>query len=74
MKRWSLYGVFVGSKWTMTTNKKKALTFAKHHAGYVRVMPYPKDTYSWDAPTFHACSELLADFREMGFSHEPMQP
>jgi hypothetical protein len=63
--RWSLYGVFANGKWGMTTNKKNAMVEAKKHKGEVRQMPYPKDTYSWDAPTFRVCSDQIADFREV---------
>ena len=60
----NLYGVFVGSKWGMVTNKKLALKEAKKHKGEVRAMPYPKDTSAWDYPTFYVCSDQIADYRE----------
>lgn len=63
MAAWSLYGVFVGDRWGMTTNKREALRAAKEGKGYVRRMPYPRDTGSWDSPTFQVCSEPFADFR-----------
>ena len=58
-----LYGIFMGSKWCMGWNKRKALKFAKQNKGEVRRMLDPKDTMSWDAPTFQICSEQIADFR-----------
>ena len=61
--KWSLYGVFVGSKFGVTTNKKQALAFARKHGGFVTRMPYPGDTHYWDAPTFRVCSFLIADVR-----------
>jgi hypothetical protein len=58
-----LYGVFVpAAGWCMTTNKKDALALAKEKSGSVRVMPYPSGSGAWDRPTFHVCSDLLADF------------
>jgi len=63
MAAWSLYGVFAGSKWGMTTNKREALRAAKEHKGYVRLMAYPRDTHYWDPRTFIVCSDPLADFR-----------
>jgi len=57
-----LYGVFVGSKWGMTRNKRLALRTAKKHRGEVRSMPEPESTY-WDLPTFYVCSDRVADFR-----------
>jgi hypothetical protein len=59
----NLYGIFVGSKWAMTTNKGKALQLAKAEKGIVTSMPDPKGTAAWDGPTFRACSDVIADFR-----------
>lgn len=65
MANWTLYGVFVGSKWGMTTNRKQAIAAAKEGRGYVRSMPYPSDASSWDVATFRVCSLPLpgGDFR-----------
>jgi hypothetical protein len=56
-----VYGVFLGSKWGITSSKKKALQAIKVGAGFIRVMSYAayKDSGGWDAPTFIACSEPL---------------
>lgn len=58
----NLYGVFAGTKFGMTTNKRKALTEAKKRGGFVTRMDYPHDTHAWDAPTFYACSDVIADY------------
>ena len=60
--KWSIYGVFFGTKWALTTNKKQALAAAKKHQGYVTRMPYDSSRGPWDAPTFKVCSTLVADF------------
>lgn len=64
MAKWSLYGVFVGGKWGMTTNKRTALQAAKEGRGYVRSLPYAGACSSYDAPTFKVLSDLVADYRE----------
>ena len=67
MRTTYLYGVFDDTKkwWTMTRNRKHAVSMAKECGGngYVTRMMLPT-TRSWDAPTFRACSDLLFDFRQ----------
>lgn len=63
MKR-NIYGIFIGSKWCVCTNKREAIAFVKQYIAegfiscYVRAMSL--DNYnsagSWDSPTFYACS------------------
>lgn len=59
-----VYGVFVGSKWGVTTDRAKAVKAASEQGGTVRSMR--KDVYDdgnsgrdggWDSPTFYALSE-----------------
>jgi len=61
-----LYGIFIldstVQKWCMSTNRKRALAFGKANRGLVTRMLYPRDTNSWDAPTFRACSDVIADY------------
>lgn len=40
----NLYGVFAGTKFALTANKRVAIRSAKLHKGCVRVMAYPDDT------------------------------
>lgn len=63
-----LYGVFAGTKWGMTTNRKMAIKSAQTARGYITRMKYPVGNGSnvWDAPTFKMCSDLLADYRDYG--------
>lgn len=65
MATWTLYAVFVGTRWGMTTRKAEAIAAAKKGKGYVRSMPYRDASSSWDAPTFRVCSTPLpgGDFR-----------
>lgn len=65
MAAWTLYGVFVGDRWGMTTNRKQALAAAKEGKGYVRSMGYAGSCSSYDAPTFRVLSRPLpgGDFR-----------
>lgn len=56
-----LYGVFCGTKWGMTRNRRLAIAKAKEIQkesqlpAQVRAMNEPESTY-WDMPTFIACS------------------
>ena len=62
----SLYGVFAGERFALTTNRVQALTTAAAHGGYVRFMPYHRGNPSaYDAPTFLVSSVPLSggDFR-----------
>ncbi len=63
MARHGLYGVFVGTKWAMCSNKRTALREARRMQGEVRRMPLP-NTRSWDSPTFYTCSDRIADYRQ----------
>lgn len=63
--RAQLYGVFIGTKWALTRNKKKALTLAKENHGTVRAMPLPSGHYSWDAPTFRVSSDEIANYQQV---------
>lgn len=56
-----LYGVFVGTKWGMTRNRRVAIKAAREARGQVRVMEEPESVY-WDMPTFYACSTLVVSF------------
>ena len=59
------YAVFMpGNMWARTNNKRQALAYARKHRGYVTRMAYASGNGAWDAPTFRACSDLLADFSE----------
>lgn len=74
MKRYT-YAVFFKTKrgkevWARTNNKRQALRFARLHSGYVTALDYHSGKGAWDAPTFKACSTLVADFTE---DHVPTQ-
>jgi hypothetical protein len=57
------YAVFLpGQRWARTDNKRQAIRLAKQHAGYVTAMSCASGRGAWDAPTFRACSHLVADF------------
>lgn len=63
MAKQRLYGVFRGSKWGMTRNKRRALQAAKKHGAEVRAMDLPESNGAWDYPTFYLLSDRIADFR-----------
>ena len=54
----TLYGVFAGSKFGMTWNKRVAIREAKRLGGTVRYMADPESSY-WDGPTFRVSSRPL---------------
>lgn len=60
----NLYGVFFGTKWAMTTNKRRAIVLARENQGLVTVHYGPKARWAgpWDAPTLRAVSDVVADF------------
>lgn len=63
----NLYGVFYGSKWAMTRNKRTAIKAAKANHGYVIVHENaygPGSVNTWDAPTFRVCGRVLVDFAD----------
>ena len=64
----NLYGVFFGTKWAMTRNKRQALKYAKASRGYVGVIRnadgYGSPT-AWDAPTFRVTMTMIADYSEV---------
>lgn len=62
-KHQGLYGIFIGTKWAMCRNKRRAIREAKRIGAEVRMMPLPS-TMSWDSPTFYTCSDRIADFRK----------
>lgn len=61
----SIYGVFAGSKFALTQNKRVAVAAARKAKGEVRFLPIAGAYSSYDAPTFYVCSDPLpgADFR-----------
>ena len=60
-----IYAVFVGSKWAMTRNGRRAVQYAKRNAGYVGfVRDYPGAPRTYDAPTFRVLMTPLADYRQ----------
>jgi hypothetical protein len=60
-----LYGVFAGSRFALTWRKWEALACAKREQGEVRRVPDTPEVTAWDAPTFRACSDPVADFRPL---------
>jgi len=68
-----IYGVFMDpDKWAMTHNKRRALRAARNRHGYVVRNRYEAPSREdrrrglvtgWDAPTFRAVGEIIADFR-----------
>ena len=62
-----VYGVFIGTKWGVTTSKKEArAAVAAAGEGEVRRMPWGQYTdtgcsYGWDAPTFALLSDPLTE-------------
>ena len=69
-KQHGLYGIFwsegerATAMWAMERSKKRALRHARKLNAYVTRMNLPCGGGSWDAPTFKACSSLVADFRQ----------
>lgn len=63
-----LYGIFWHESgramWALNRNRRVALRYAKSKHGIVSMMPEPSGGGAWDAPTFRACSDVIADFRE----------
>lgn len=70
MAGWSVYGVFVGSRFGLTTNRRVALRAAREHRGEVRRVPYRDSPRSFDAPTFRVLSDPVADFRPAGWPRQ----
>jgi len=68
-----LYGLFADMpnaqgvytpRFALLTNKRRALHFAKIWHGYVGAIPRSTPgSVSYDAPTFQALMDLIADFR-----------
>jgi len=69
-RRPGLYGLFWTDPdtgellWILERSKKRSIIYAKRLKGYVHRMDLPESNQRWDAPTFRALSELIADFRE----------
>lgn len=62
------YGVFHGTKWGITTNKKTAITFAKNAPVFAEVRRKRFDYSAYDAPTFYVLSDrIYANDKEGGF-------
>jgi hypothetical protein len=64
----NLYGVFIGTKWAMTTTKRHAIKRAKQDHGIVYVIEggmgqHWASARYWDAPTFKATGTVVADYR-----------
>ncbi len=55
-----LYGVFTGSKFGITRNKKQAIAHVNKHGGEVRAIRYHRgESTSYDAPTFRVLSDRI---------------
>ena len=54
-----LYGVFIGTRWAMLRNKRKAIAYAKKHGGEVRYLYDDPSISAYDAPTFRVLSDPL---------------
>lgn len=69
MKRHGLYGIFWNEEergkamWAIERSKSRALRHARRLGAYVTRMPLPYGGGGWDAPTFRACSDVIADYR-----------
>lgn len=68
MSRHKLYAIFFDrddkSLWVMARNERRAKTFGKRVKGLVMSMPLPPPgARAWDAPTFRAIADVVADFR-----------
>lgn len=67
----NLYGIFFGDRrdtlrWQLVTNKREALAAARKDHGRVGVIRHAEGygaPATWDAPTFLATMETIADFR-----------
>jgi hypothetical protein len=59
----NLYGVFAGTKWCLCTNRRTATKLARRVSGEVRAITSAYASV-FDAPTFYALSERIADYRE----------
>ncbi len=59
-----IYGIFVGTKWGMTTSKALAIRLGQVAKGEVRSVNDTPEHMSWDMPTFYTCSTTVKDFRE----------
>lgn len=63
-----IYGVFytppnATPQWALSRNKRKSLTFAKLHHAIVGSIPLTSGRGPWDAPTFRALMDPIADYR-----------
>lgn len=58
-----LYGIFVGSTWAMTRNRRIADRKARQVGGYVVRVTDAPEYHSFDAPTFRVLGDLVADYR-----------
>lgn len=63
MGSWSVYGVFLGTRWGLFRRKREALRVARELGGEVRRVPYAGSPSSWDYVTFYGSSVPVADFR-----------
>jgi hypothetical protein len=63
----NLYGIFaqVNGKahWTMVRNKRQALSHARRWKAYVVRVTDDPSIGAWDAPTFKALGDVIADYR-----------
>jgi hypothetical protein len=63
---WSLYGVFIGTRWALGRNARQARAYAKRERGYVIEVKHAYSygaPSSWDGPTFRVTGDLIADYR-----------
>ena len=49
--------------WGMDRNKRRALHAGRKLRAIVTRMNLPYGNGAWDAPTFRACSDVIADYR-----------
>lgn len=63
----NLYGIFTTlngkAAWTMVRNKRVALRHAKLWKAYVVRVSDDPSIGAWDAPTFRAVGQMIADYR-----------
>lgn len=65
-----IYGVFIGSKWCMGRNKRRALKYARDNHGYVMRVTDCPEISAYDAPTFRVLGELVADYRTLDVTQD----
>lgn len=70
--RHGLYGIFWTEEkdgrahvamWAMERNQRRAIRHGRRLQALVTRMHLPEGGGPWDAPTFRACSDVVADYR-----------